>query len=124
MSDPGRQFRFAAALVACAIPLVACKGEIGIRPTTGTGGMGVVGPAVLNGKSPEEVLASCTAPSPGRSPLRRLSNTEYRNTISDLFANVPAVVALVPAATSGFPSEPESLGFRLLRADWIQVWGG
>src|SRR6476646_8769352 len=114
MSDSARQFRFAAALVAFAIPVIACNGKIGIYQTTGTGGTGteVVGPAVLNGKSPEEVLSSCAAPSPGRSPLRRLSNTEYRNTISDLFANVPAVVAIIPAATSGFPSEPESLGFR------------
>src|SRR5262245_19668152 len=101
-----------AVLVACAIPLVACNGAIGDHaPKTGTAGSGaVVGPAVLGGKSPEEVLASCAAPSPGRSPLRRLSNAEYRNTVNDLFANVPAVVSLVPAATSGFPSEPESLG--------------
>ena len=114
MSDSARQFRVAAALVGFAIPVVACNGAIGDHASpTGTGGAGtVVGPGVLGGKSPEEVLASCAAPSPGRSPLRRLSNTEYRNTISDLFANVPAVVALVPAATSGFPSEPESLGFR------------
>ena len=114
MSDSARQFRVAAALVGFAIPVVACNGAIGDHPsTTGTGGTGmIVGPAVLGGKSPEEVLASCAAPSPGRSPLRRLSNAEYRNTIADLFANVPAVVALIPAATSGFPSEPESLGFR------------
>ena len=52
---------------------------------TGDAGTGmIVGPGVLGGKTPEEVLASCTAPSPGRSPLRRLSNTEYRNTIRDL----------------------------------------
>jgi hypothetical protein len=111
-----RQFCFAAALGATAMSVVACNGAIGDHgSTTGTGGAGpgtVVGPAVLGGKSPEEVLASCAAPSPGRSPLRRLSNAEYRNTIGDLFANVPAVVALIPAATSGFPSEPESLGFR------------
>ena len=114
MSDSARQFRVAAALVGIVIPLVACNGAIGDHASaTGTGGAGtVVGPAVLGGKSPEEVLASCAAPSPGRSPLRRLSNAEYRNTIGDLFANVPAVVALIPAATSGFPSEPESLGFR------------
>ena len=116
MSDSSRQFRLAAALVGFAIPVgvVACTGAISNhQSSTGTGGgTGVVGPAVLGGKSPEEVLSSCAAPSPGRSPLRRLSNAEYRNTISDLFANVPAVVALVPNATSGFPSEPESLGFR------------
>ena len=103
-------------MVGFAIPVgvVACTGAISNhQSSTGTGGgTGVVGPAVLGGKSPEEVLSSCAAPSPGRSPLRRLSNAEYRNTINDLFANVPAVVALVPSATSGFPSEPESLGFR------------
>src|SRR6187551_1969560 len=112
-----RQFRFSVAFVAIAIPVVACNGAIGDHGSTGTGTGGagpgtVVGPAVLGGKSAEEVLASCAAPSPGRSPLRRLSNAEYRNTIGDLFANVPAGVALIPAATSGFPSEPESLGFR------------
>src|SRR5262245_5197722 len=114
MSDSVSQFRFAAALVGLAIPVVACNGSIGSHPsnTGSAGNTGVVGPAVLGGKSPEEVLASCTTPSPGRSPLRRLSNSEYRNTVGDLFANVPAVVSLIPAATSGFPSEPESLGFR------------
>jgi hypothetical protein len=115
MSDSGRQFRVAAAFVGFAIPVVACTGVVpthGSGSGTDTGGSGIVGPGVLGGKSPEEVLASCTAPSPGRSPLRRLSNTEYRNTVTDLFANVPAVVTRIPAATSGFPSEPESLGFR------------
>ncbi len=114
MSDCARRFRLAAALVICSLTVVACTGTFGDVPRAGSGGTsaGVVGPAVLEGKSPEEVLASCATPSPGRSPLRRLSNAEYRNTITDLFANVPAVVALVPAATSGFPSEPESLGFR------------
>ena len=33
MSDSARQFRFAAALVAFAIPVVACNGEIGNHPT-------------------------------------------------------------------------------------------
>jgi hypothetical protein len=120
MSDSNRQFRiaefrFAAALVGLAIPLVACDGTIGNHPTTtgtGAGTGAITGPGVLGGKSPEEVLASCAVPSPGRSPLRRLSNAEYRNTVSDLFASVPTVVAVIPAATSGFPSEPESLGFR------------
>jgi hypothetical protein len=112
MPHSARQIRFAAALLA--IPAIGCTGAISNhQSSTGTGGAGTVtGPAVLGGKSPEEVLASCSAPSPGRSPLRRLSNAEYRNTVTDLFANVPAVVSLVPAATSGFPSEPESLGFR------------
>src|SRR4029079_10204518 len=120
MSDSARQFRFAAAwfgsAIGFAVLAVGCNAAISCHQSdnkTGTGGAGTItGPAVLGGKSPEEVLASCTAPSPGRSPLRRLSNAEDRNTITDLFAHVPSVVSLVPAATSGFPSEPESLGFR------------
>jgi Protein of unknown function (DUF1592)/Protein of unknown function (DUF1588)/Protein of unknown function (DUF1587)/Protein of unknown function (DUF1595)/Protein of unknown function (DUF1585) len=96
-----------------------------------TGSMGVAGamtttpspfpgPAVLNGQTPDQVLAGCTAPSPGRSPLRRLSNAEYLNTVSDLFSNIPAVAMLVPGATAGFPSEPQSLGFRN-SADYLTV---
>src|SRR4029079_7380755 len=70
-----RQFRFAAALVGFAIPVVACNGSITNHSTdTGTAGTSgtATAPAVLGGKSPEEVLASCTAPSPRRSTLRRV----------------------------------------------------
>jgi hypothetical protein len=133
MAHSGSQLRvvvglFALTSFACAAGTIQegpGKGGSGVGPGAGTAGTGssstgaagnapptVTGPAVLNGKTPEQVLATCSAPNPGRSPLRRLSNAEYRNTISDLFANVPAVVTLVPAATNGFPSEPESLGFR------------
>jgi hypothetical protein len=87
--------------------------------TAGATGM-VVGPAVLGGQSPEQVLATCKAPSPGRAPLRRLSNAEYRNTISDLFASQPAIVSMVPTATASFPPEPDSLGFRN-SADYLVV---
>jgi hypothetical protein len=72
----------------------------------------VAGPAVLGGRSAEAVLASCQTPNPGRSPLRRLSNAEYRNTVTDLFANLPAIASMVPAVTAEFPPEPVSLGFR------------
>jgi hypothetical protein len=130
MAHSGSQLRVAVGLFA--ITSFACAAgtiENGAQTTGSGGGVGaagtgsvtgaagnapptVTGPAVLGGKTPEQVLATCSAPSPGRSPLRRLSNAEYRNTITDLFANVPAVVTLVPTATSSFPSEPESLGFR------------
>jgi hypothetical protein len=75
---------------------------------------------VLGGKSPADVLATCTAPSPGRAPLRRLSNAEYRNTVTDLFANVPSVVSMVSTVTAEFPPEPDSLGFRN-SADYLDV---
>ncbi|HVU49995.1 MAG TPA: DUF1592 domain-containing protein [Polyangia bacterium] len=86
----------------------------GAGGATGQGGSTqmVAGPAVLNGMTPEQVLATCQAPNPGRSPLRRLSNAEYRNTITDLFASVPTIVSMVPAVTAEFPPEPVSLGFR------------
>jgi hypothetical protein len=124
---PGNHVRVAVALAALAWPLGACTGRIvgggGESGAAGTGSAAagssggsnvslVAGPAVLGGKSPEQVLASCKAPSPGRAPLRRLSNAEYRNTIADLFASVPAIAAMVPSVTATFPPEPESLGFR------------
>ena len=85
--------------------------------TTGSTGAGggtqmVAGPEVLGGQTPEQVLATCKAHDPGRSPLRRLSNAEYRNTITDLFASVPGIVSMVPTVTAQFPPEPVSLGFR------------
>ena len=118
MPHSARHIRFAAALLA--IPTIGCTGAISNhQSTTGTGGAGtgtITGPAVLGGKSPEEVLASCSAPSPGRSPLRRLSNAEYRNTITDLFANVPAVVSTtaclcaISSAVSGVVKKPAGFG--------------
>jgi hypothetical protein len=96
------------------------SGAGGVSGTTGAGGVTGNSPVLPEGKPPEVVLATCTSPSPGRAPLRRLSNTEYRNTVTDLFAGIPAVTALVGAATRDFPSEPESLGFRN-SADYLVV---
>ena len=64
----------------------------------------------LNETSPQQVLTSeyCASPQPGDTPLRRLTNAEYRNTLEDL--GLPR--ADVEAATSSLPSEPVSLGFR------------
>ena len=46
---------------------------------------------------------SCTTPSPGSAPLRRLSNAEYENTLSDLFSGVDGVSADIDAATRELP---------------------
>ncbi len=64
----------------------------------------------LDGASPQAVLESdlCAAPAPGASPLRRLSNAEYRNTLVELGLD-PETVQTV---TAKLPNEPESLGFR------------
>lgn len=66
--------------------------------------------AWLGATPPEQVLASsmCATPSPGTSPLRRLTNAEYKNTLIDLGLDEAEVTATVAA----LPSETESLGFR------------
>ncbi|HEY3256333.1 MAG TPA: DUF1587 domain-containing protein, partial [Polyangiaceae bacterium] len=76
-------------------------------PATGAPQAGAAGSPSLAGKTPEQVLASdvCQAPTPGRAPLRRLSNAEYRNTLIDLLGDSPATQSLVAAATLSFPSE-------------------
>src|SRR5690606_1216212 len=53
-----------------------------------------------------------TNPDVGSSPLRRLSNAEYENSVKALFSGVAGVDDLVRDAVGQFPAEPESLGFR------------
>jgi len=102
--------------------LGACQAKISGDPLSGTAeSTPSTGPG-SSGLTPEQVLASdsCKVPSPGRAPLRRLSNAEYRNTMSDLLGDGPSVESLVTAATQTFPSETESLGFRN-NADYLGV---
>lgn len=121
--------RAAAALGMCAALLstAGCDmqlGKVNGGPPTQQGSAGQTGtdPDPNLGKTPEEVLASpaCQAPAPGRAPLRRLSNAEYRNTMVDLLGDSPATQTLVTTATHNFPSETESLGFRN-NADYLGV---
>lgn len=116
----GSVLRFGAAL-AIAVSLSglwACEAKISGGPLSGPPG---TDPG-SSGMTPEQVLASdlCKAPSPGRAPLRRLSNAEYRNTIADLLGDSSSTESLVAAATQTFPSETESLGFRN-NADYLGV---
>jgi len=66
--------------------------------------------AWLDQVDPQAVLASdmCQTPEPGDSPLRRLTNAEYRNTLEEL--GLPRDE--IDEATVNLPSEPISLGFR------------
>ena len=124
--------RYAAALGLCAALLgaTACEGQLGktgdLPTSAGQGGQpGSPDPNAAGGsgsKTPEQVLASdaCKLPAPGRAPLRRLSNAEYKNTIVDLLGDSPTTQALVATATHSFPSETESLGFRN-NADYLGV---
>ncbi|HEY0462832.1 MAG TPA: DUF1592 domain-containing protein [Polyangiaceae bacterium] len=118
--------RLAAVLGLCAsvLGLAACDMNFSRdstdAPAAQAGSAGA--PPSLVGKTPEEVLASptCQAPTPGRAPLRRMSNAEYRNTMTDLLGDSPATQSLVASATRSFPSETESLGFRN-NADYLGV---
>ncbi len=91
---------------------VACTGEIG-KSQSGGGGTSTPTPEAKTNPSvdPGSVLNSsaCQQINPGASPLRRLSNAEYQNTISDLFGMGTSQVQQV---VDGFVAESESLGFR------------
>jgi len=117
--------RFAAVLGLCAsvLGLAACDLKTSHEADGTTAAQaGSAGAPSLAGKTPDEVLASsaCKAPAPGRAPLRRMSNAEYRNTMIDLLGDSPTTVSLVATATRSFPSETESLGFRN-NADYLGV---
>lgn len=64
----------------------------------------------LDGADPDRVLNSelCLVPAPGSTPLRRLTNAEYENTLVDVGMDGDRVRDAVAA----LPSEPTSLGFR------------
>lgn len=82
----------------------------GTSPGAGGSGSGS-GSGGTGGSGTSGLDCAKQAPNPGTAPLRRLSNAEYRNTVSDLFATVPDIAELVATATEEFPTEPESLGF-------------
>ena len=105
--------------------LSACQGQITGTPLSGVSSASTgasTGTGSSSTQTPDQVLASamCKAPSPGRAPLRRLSNAEYRNTVADLLGDSTTTEALVASAISTFPSETESLGFRN-NADYLGV---
>jgi hypothetical protein len=108
--------------------LAACQGQLLEPGGEGSGGPGGPGgpsgsgggpgpnngpngkpgdPGTDPGRQPPGTTA-CNTLNPGESPVRRLSNAEYRNTIIDLIGDT----ALADQITSGFVSETESLGYR------------
>ena len=119
----GPRWALALGLSAALFGLAACQGQISGTPLAGSGAEPGPGPGPgPSDLTPEQVLASdmCKTPSPGRSPLRRLSNAEYRNTMADLLGDNPATETMIASATQTFPSETESLGFRN-NADYLAV---
>lgn len=111
---PGSKRRYAAPLLLAL--LAACNGQIGGPGQSTPPGSGSEsgGDRPGSAQAPEDVLASpfCQTPQPGASPLRRLSNYEYSNTLKDLFSGVSGVASTIDTVVATFPSEPESLGFR------------
>lgn len=99
---------------------LGCTGTIGTpsdAPADGatssastTGGSGSTASSSTTGGQPTTI--DCSIHSPGSAPLRRLSNAEYRNSVTDLFASVDGIGVLVRDSTRDFPPESESLGFR------------
>ncbi|HYQ04019.1 MAG TPA: DUF1592 domain-containing protein [Polyangiaceae bacterium] len=117
--------RFAAVLGLCVSVLGLAACDVNFKRDSdqpATAQAGSAGAAAVEAKTPEEVLSSaaCKNPTPGRAPLRRMSNAEYRNTMTDLLGDSPTTQALVASATRSFPSETESLGFRN-NADYLGV---
>jgi len=95
----------------------ACTGSVtGPNVTAGEDGAGQVGGSTGGSDSPgtvivpEDLLKSktCQTVNPGAAPMRRLSNDEYRNTVTDLLG----MASQARSVTLAFPPETESLGFR------------
>jgi len=81
-----------------------------VAPSGGKGGSEPPGPGNPPGAGGTE--NACATPNPGTAPLRRLSNAEYENTLTDLFDADPALSAVLADAVRAMPAEAESLGFR------------
>jgi hypothetical protein len=130
--ERSRQFRSVLAGPLLATLMIGCAGQVdsanpglgaatpaptssipGAQPgpgmLPGPGGVTPKPGAVTPGPPP---AATCTTPNPGTAPLRRLSNAEYKNTLSDLFVGLSGVAPEIEAATKELPPSPESLGFR------------
>ncbi len=94
----------------------ACTGTIGVDSVpasdTTASSSSTGGPSGGTTGGTDPGVVECGEPSPGSAPLRRLSNKEYENSVSDLFSDVSGMGELVTALVREFPAESESLGFR------------
>jgi hypothetical protein len=116
-----------ASVTAFAGLLTACSGNVTERSDdpgatnpddkppghTGTGGSpgGIKDPPITGGGGNNPVTSDCKSGiDPGPSPMRRLSNVEYLNTVSDLFGGAmpPALTFIPEARVDGFDNNAES----------------
>ena len=93
-------------LLGAAVVLGACTGNIGSLPGGGDG----------LGTSKE---AQCAVVEPGESPIRRMTRTEYNNTIRDLLNDdsKPADAFVVEEEALGFNNQATALGVTQLLAE-------
>ena len=98
------------ALIPLLAALLGCEGRVEPTATPSSTATAPGDPGTPPPVSPGPL--SCSTPSPGSAPLRRLSNAEYANTLRDLFQGVGGVTTEIDAATRELPTEAESLGFR------------
>src|SRR5580698_10780973 len=78
------------------LAIAACVGSIGDAGNTGAGaGVGALG---AGGSAPgmSTTQALCTTLSPGASPLRRLTQPEYNNTVRDLLGDSSSPASAFP----------------------------
>jgi hypothetical protein len=103
-------------MICATAALAACTGQIGGH-ASGGGGAGLA-PGTGTGASPGlggagVTVAACdpaAAPALGSTPLRRLSVTEYTNTVRDLFGpGAPAPDLLADPRTTGFDNDADLL---------------
>jgi hypothetical protein len=83
-----------------ALTLAACGGSIGDAPEdsqTDPQGNPIGGGSASTGGAP----INCTAPTPGASPIRRLTRFEYSNTVRDLLGDTTRAGDLLPPEQKG-----------------------
>jgi len=102
------------------LPL-ACTGEIGGAASGGgTGSMSSRAPGSPgSGPGGMSSTVSCTVPSPGPSPLRRLTHREYDNTVRQLLGDTsdPAKTFAPEEEAFGFDNSAEARGVTPLLAE-------
>src|SRR5579859_6479249 len=92
----GRKAR--AALILAVIGNAGCQGRIG-EPMNDPGNPG--GTTTGGGTTSGPTGPNCTAPSPGASPVRRLTRFEYSNTLRDLLNDNTSPGDFLPPETKG-----------------------
>src|SRR5260221_5571441 len=82
-----------------ALALAACRGSIGDALDDST--LDPQGNPIGSGSASSGAPVNCTMPSPGASPIRRLTRFEYSNTVRDLLGDTTRAGDLLPPEQKG-----------------------